>query len=52
MDATISLRYHPAQGTMHIRVNGGAEHSCFTGLRNDIVPAVCIYDNVSFSIVD
>ncbi len=38
--ATLSLRYHPAQGTMHARVNGGAEVLCFTDLRNDLVPAV------------
>ncbi len=49
----ISLRYHPARGTMHARVNGGAEHACFTGLRDDLVPAVCFYDqNATCTIVD
>ncbi len=42
--ATVSLRYDPAQGTMHARVNGGAEVLCFTDLRNDLVPAVCLFD--------
>ncbi len=39
---TLSLRYDPARGTMHARVNGGAEVLCFTDLRNDLVPAVCL----------
>ncbi len=51
--ATLSLRYDPARGTMHARVNGGAEHLCFTSLRNDLVPAVCFYDqNATCAIVD
>ena len=50
---TLSLRYDPARGTMHARVNGGAEHPCFTGLRNDLVPAVCFYEqNATCAIVD
>ncbi len=40
--ATLSLRYHPTQGTMHARVNKGTERLCFTDLRNDLVPAVCL----------
>ncbi len=40
---TVSLRYHPARGTMHARVNGGAEVLCFTDLRNDLVPAICLF---------
>jgi hypothetical protein len=53
--ATLSLRYDPARGTMHARVNGGAEHPCFTDLRNDLVPAVCLYNqnvNATCAIVD
>ena len=51
--ATVSLRYDPARGTMHARVNGGAEHPCFTGLRNDLVPAVCFLEqNATCAIVD
>ncbi len=42
--ATLSLRYDPARGTMHARVNGGAEVLCFTDLRSDLVPAVCLED--------
>ncbi len=41
--ATLSLRYHPVRGTMHARVDGGAEVVCCTGLRNDLVPAVIMY---------
>ena len=41
--ARLSLRYDPARGTMHARVNGGGEVLCFTGLRNDLVPAVKLY---------
>ena len=53
LGATVSLRYDPARGTMHARVNGGAEHPCFTGLRNDLVPAVCLYNqNATCAIVD
>ena len=37
----VSLRYDPARETMHARVNDGAEHPCFTDLRNDLVPAIC-----------
>jgi hypothetical protein len=40
---TLSLRYHPARGTIHARVNGGAEVLCFTDLRNDLVPAVRLF---------
>ena len=51
--STVSLRYDPARGTMHARVNGGAEHPCFTDLRNDLVPAVCLYNqNATCAIVD
>ncbi len=50
---TISLRYDPARGTMHARVNGGAEVLCFTRLRNDLVPAVYFYgQNATCSLVD
>ncbi len=48
----LSLRYDPAQGTMHARVNGGAEVLSFTDLRNDLVPAVClIFQGESCAIV-
>ena len=43
LGAALSLRYHPAHGTMHARVNGGVEVLCFTDLRNDLVPAVKLY---------
>ena len=53
LGAAVSLRYDPTRGTMHARVNGGAEHPCFTGLRNDLVPAVCFYEqNATCAIVD
>jgi hypothetical protein len=57
---TLSLRYNPARGTMHARVNDGDEVFCFIGLRNDLVPAinivfkgdsctivVCLFENIS-----
>jgi hypothetical protein len=51
--ATLSLRYAPAQGMMHARVNGGDEHACFTSLPDDLVPAVCFFaQNNTCSIVD
>jgi hypothetical protein len=31
----------------YARVNGGAEVLCFTDLRNDLVPAVCLYNNIT-----
>jgi hypothetical protein len=42
--ATLSLRYDPARGTMHARVNGGAEVLCCSGLPDDLVPAVCLQE--------
>ncbi len=48
---TVSLRYDPARGTMHVRVNGGAEVLCFTDLRNDLVPAVCLWGNNTSCVV-
>ncbi len=42
--ATFGLRYDPMRGTMHARVNSDAEALCFTGLRKDLIPAVCIID--------
>ncbi len=50
---TLTLRYYPVRGTMHARVNGGAEVLCFTDLRNDLVPAVCLVNKGdSCAIVD
>jgi hypothetical protein len=43
--ATLSLRYDPALGTMHARVNDKEEELCFTDLRNDLVPAVCLVNS-------
>ncbi len=49
---TLSLRYDPARGTMHARVNGGAEVLCFTDLRSDLVPAISLWGiNTSCAIV-
>ncbi len=39
---TVALSYDPAKGTMHFRLNGGTESLIFTGLRADLVPAVCL----------
>jgi hypothetical protein len=41
--ATLALRYNPAQGTLHARVNGSAEVLCFSGLANNLVPVVILY---------
>ena len=45
LGGTVSLRYDPVRGTMHARINDGAEVLCFTDLRNDLVPAVCLMSN-------
>jgi hypothetical protein len=51
--STLSLRYDPLQGTMHARVNSDDEVLCFTDLRDDLVPAVCLVDRgASCTIVD
>jgi hypothetical protein len=42
--ATLSLRYDPTLGTMHARTIDGAEILCFTDMRSDLVPAVCLWD--------
>ncbi len=48
----LSLRYDPARGTMHARVNGGAEVLCFTDLRTDLVPAACFIDQGDSCVVE
>jgi hypothetical protein len=43
--ATLALRYDPLQGTLHVRINDGAEHTCITaGLANNLVPFVCFHN--------
>ncbi len=43
--STLSLRYDPARGTMHARVDGGDEVLCFDQLDHDLVPAVSLREH-------
>ncbi len=49
----VSLRYLPSQGQIHGRKNGNAEVLLFSGLADNLVPAVLITDSSeSFIVVD
>ena len=42
---TVTMRYHPANGTIHASINGGAETLLYSGItQRDLVPVVCFRD--------